>query len=291
MKFVRHYTDLRCHSDFEDNDSGLGLLLEFLENDAYRSIRYYINWLKNSNQSDWITGHLSSLEREDKLIIITDIHDGFNDDSSTEEEQNKCVIDRQRLIQILHQWEEFLAKRDKLSSSILNSKDLLVTQDKEEGVFSVELIDTEDPRFSQFIIDDKPKYTRVEKSEIFDDYLKVTSNDEGLYNLGLILAEYRKKRFKPILLWMQRDYPYDDDDGDKIFNHFELTPLSQDRQGLFLITVWNREKNTRDEAIRFSTEELKNLLNSWLEIADKDPFPKAVFIVKENGKIVLRPEY
>jgi hypothetical protein len=291
MKFVRRYRGLHGGCSLEYNDDGLAILFEFLESDTYKSIQYYIDWLKNPHKSDSIGGNLTTLEREGELITIIDIHDRFfNDDSPSEEkEQDKYVTDRQRLIQILHQWEEFVAERDKLSSSIRSSKDLLITQDKEE-VFSVGLIDQEDPRFSYCIVDGNPKYARIEKSEIFDDYFKVISNDKGLYNLGSILAEYSKKRFKPILSWMQRDYPYDDDD-DKIVNYFESTHLSKDRQGLFLITVWNREKKTRDEVVRFSSEELKSLLNSWLELVDKDPFPQAVCIVKENNEIFFRPEY
>jgi hypothetical protein len=284
MKFVRRYSGL------EYNDNGLAILLEFLEEDAYRSVQYYIKWLQNSRKSDSIGGNSSTLDREDELVTILDEYCSCDNDSpAEEEEQEKCVIDRQRLIQILHQWEEFVAERDKLSSSIRSSKDLLITQDK-EGVFSVVLIDEDDPRFSRCIVDDNPKYARIEKSGIFDDYFKVISNDKGLYNLGSILAEYSKKRFKPILSWMQRDYLYDDD-NDRIVNYFESTHLSKDRQGLFLITVWNREKKTRDEVVPFSSEELKSLLNSWLELVDKDPFPQAVCIVKENGKILFRPEY
>jgi hypothetical protein len=281
MKFVRRSFDL------ERNDIGLGLLLEFLEGDAYRSVPDYIDWLKNSRKSGSIGGNLSILEREGELITIRDgccLHD--DDDSPTEEkERDKYVTNRQRLIQILHQWEEFVAERDKLSSLALSTKDLLITQDK-EGVFSVGFINKEDPRFSRCIVDSNPKYARVEKSKIFDDYLKVISNDRALYVLGSILTEYYKDKFQSISSWMEK-YKLQDDE---VRAPFSVSNLSKDRQGIFLINGYNIEKGITDNLIFFKSEELKSLFNEWLEIIHMNPFPKAILITKENGKIVLSLE-
>jgi hypothetical protein len=90
MKFVRRYSDL------EYNDDGLAILFEFLEDDTYKSIQYYINWLKNSRRSDSIGGNLTTLEREGELITIIDIHDRFFDDDPLSEQHKNdadlCVL-------------------------------------------------------------------------------------------------------------------------------------------------------------------------------------------------------
>lgn len=283
MKFAKLIKDKNwaSYNIFECNDYfNISMLAYFIIEDTYNSLEY-LNWLNHVNSEDSIGGNNRFMIFENNIITIRS-QDSYRDDLNEEERINEelCVFEttKEKMIDIFKQWISIVSE-DPIKNKNYLPQNILFTLDTNNDV-NITVIDDQDPRFSRLIKNNNPEpFLKLEKSNVFNDYIKAESNNIDLYEFGIFLIRYlsyKEEELNTKITDSQRQYLY-----------YFSTCLIIENNFVYFNNKYNQETKEWELGYPIEKQNFIDIVNQWKQILMQDQFPNYVLIKQENNKLKL----
>lgn len=274
MKFVKllRRQNSPIYEIIEYNNSALTILGSFLIVDFYKSSKTFLEWLINSTDDDWIAGNETQIIRiNDEITIYYEWIEIENPiENKLKFSTNYCQFKK-----ILNNWIELVAEDPWHSDLNKIPMNLLITQ-KEQDI-KITSIGDNDIRFSALTNDFKQPNAIIEKSDLFEQYYKVRSNNKILYKTGLTLTTYLRYK-QQMVEWLRG--------LDKIDLYYDNKVILYKANGkIFIENNYDQQKKEWVREFPVPEEDFIKLLDEWESLISQSK--EKATLKFDNERIVL----